>query len=56
MTRSALEPKLVGRQLGINPLLTLLALYAGYRIWGVAGMILAPILTVIAKQLAALKE
>lgn len=56
VTRSALEPKLVGRQLGINPLLTLLALYAGYRIWGVAGMILAPILTVIAKQLAALKE
>lgn len=54
LIRSALEPKLVGRQLGLNPLLTLLAIYAGYRLWGVAGMILAPILAVTANQLAAL--
>lgn len=56
LTRSALEPKLVGRQLGLNPLLTLLALYAGYQIWGVPGMIFAPILTVVAKQLTTLRE
>ena len=46
--RSVLEPKLVGRQLGLDPLLTLLALYAGYRLWGLAGMILAPLLAVMA--------
>lgn len=51
LTRSALEPKLVGSHLGINPLLTLLSLYAGYKLWGVGGMILAPILTVMASQL-----
>lgn len=51
LVRSALEPKMVGRHLGINPLITLVALYAGYRLWGVGGMILAPILTVTAKQL-----
>ena len=56
LVRSGLEPKLVGRQLGINPLVTLIALYAGYRIWGVGGMILAPILTVTATQLAELRE
>ena len=56
LTRSALEPKLVGRHLGMNPLLTLISLYAGYRIWGVAGMIFAPILTVAAKQLTTLRE
>lgn len=56
LVRSALEPKLVGRQLGINPLITLVALYTGYRLWGVGGMILAPILTVTAKQLADLRE
>lgn len=56
LVRSALEPKLVGRQLGINPLITLVALYAGYCLWGVGGMILAPILTVTAKQLAELRE
>ena len=53
LTRSALEPKLVGRQLGLNPLLTLMALYAGFQIWGVPGMILSPILAVTAVQLTA---
>lgn len=54
LIRSALEPRLVGRQLGLNPLLTLLALYAGYSLWGVPGMILSPILAVTANQLATL--
>lgn len=56
LTRSTLEPKLLGRQLGMNPLLTLMALYAGYRLWGVTGMILAPILTVTARQIVAVRE
>lgn len=56
LTRSGLEPRLVGRQLGINPLATLAALYAGFQIWGVGGMILAPILTVMAKELAAMAD
>lgn len=56
VTRSALEPKLLGRQLGMNPLLTLMALYAGYRLWGVPGMILAPILTVTVRQIVAVRE
>lgn len=51
VTRSGLEPKLLGRQLGMNPLLTLAALYTGFRLWGVGGMILAPILTVTAREL-----
>ena len=56
LVRSALEPRVVGRQLGINPLLTLAALYAGFRLWGVTGMILAPIITVTATQLAVKEE
>lgn len=51
LLRSALEPKLVGRQLGLDPLVTLMTLYAGYKIWGIGGMILAPLLTVTALQL-----
>ena len=51
VTRSALEPKLLGRQLGLDPLAALAALYVGYRRWGVGGMILAPILTVTAREL-----
>lgn len=48
LTRTALEPRLVGRQLGLDPLLTLICLYLGYRFWGILGMILAPILATAA--------
>jgi len=51
LTRSILEPKLVGRHLGLDPLAALMALYAGYRLFGLTGMILAPMLTVTALQL-----
>lgn len=51
VTRSALEPKLLGRQLGLDPLVALIALYTGFRLWGFGGMILAPILTVTAREL-----
>lgn len=51
VTRTALEPRLVGRHLGLDPLLTLLALYLGYRFWGIPGMILAPLLATAAKSL-----
>lgn len=51
LSRSILEPKLLGNQLGLDPLVTLAALYAGYQFWGIGGMILAPMLTVLAAQL-----
>ena len=53
LTRSMLEPKLLSRHLGLDPLVTLIALYVGYRLWGIGGMILAPILAVAASQLTA---
>lgn len=56
LTRSALEPRMVGRQLGMNPLATLMALYVGFRIWGVPGMILSPIIAVTATQLLTRRE
>lgn len=51
VTRSALEPRLLGRQLGLDPLVTLIAVYAGYRLWSFPGMILAPMLAVTITQL-----
>ena len=51
ITRSVLEPRLVGKQLGLDPLVTLFALYAGYTVWGLGGMLLAPVLAVAAVQL-----
>lgn len=51
VTRTVLEPRLVGRQLGIDPLVTLLALYVGFRLFGLLGMLLAPMLAVTTVQL-----
>ena len=50
LLRTALEPRMLGRQIGLDPLLTLLSLYAGYRFLGLAGMILFPIAAIMVKQ------
>ncbi len=39
--RQLVQPKLVGDTMGLNPLLTLFLLYLGFKIRGLAGMILA---------------
>lgn len=41
----------VGQQIGLAPIFTLLALYAGYKTIGVPGMILFPICAVLFRQL-----
>lgn len=42
VVRSALEPRLVGRQLGLSPLMSLTAFYLGWRVAGIWGMLLGP--------------
>ena len=56
LTRSVLEPKLVGKELGLDPLITLLAMYAGFKLFGLLGMILSPILAVAAVRLIKVVE
>ena len=41
LVRQIIQPKLVGDSIGLSPLLTLLLLYAGYRVGGLLGMIVA---------------
>jgi len=50
ITRTVLEPRVVGRHLNLDPLVTLACLYLGFRFWGFMGMLLAPM---IAAALAA---
>ena len=45
VVRQVLEPKLIGEGLGLHPLLSLVTMYAGLRLFGVWGMILAPLVT-----------
>lgn len=56
LIRSVLEPRLVGKQLGLDPLITLVALYAGYQLWGLGGMLLAPLLAVTVTQFVKTKS
>lgn len=41
------EPKFVGAQTGLSPILSLVSIYVGMRLAGVAGMILGPILCLV---------
>ena len=45
--RQVIEPKIVGKNLGIHPLLTLIFIYVGYSVFGFIGIILVPIFTVL---------
>lgn len=51
ISRTILEPRLLGKQLGLDPLVTLMALYVGYQLWGILGMIASPLLAVTALSL-----
>ena len=42
VVRSVVEPKVVGSQLGMHPILALLSIYVGYRLFGLFGMIVLP--------------
>ena len=54
IVRQLLQPKLVGDSVGMNPLVTLLLLYVGYRLGSVLGIILAvPIGMVLINMLQA---
>ncbi|WP_294521411.1 sporulation integral membrane protein YtvI [uncultured Pseudoflavonifractor sp.] len=45
--RRVAEPKVVGDQTGLSPILSLISIYVGMKIAGVAGMILGPVLCMV---------
>ena len=47
--RQILEPRVVGQSIGLHPLVTLMSMYIGLRILGVAGMFLGPIIVILIK-------
>jgi len=49
--REVLEPRILGGQIGLHPLAAVTAMYAGLRIAGVGGLIAAPILCLLVRQL-----
>ena len=45
------EPKILGDQTGLSPLLSLASVYVGMKLYGVAGMILGPVLCLVVLNL-----
>ena len=52
--RRVAEPKVLGNQTGLSPVLSLLGIYVGMKAGGVPGMVLGPILLLVAVNLARL--
>jgi len=42
VVREVIEPRIVGKSLGISPVLSLISMYAGLKLFGFFGMIIAP--------------
>ena len=49
--REAIEPKIIGKSIGMHPLLTLISMYAGYKLFGLWGILLLPPITNLTKVL-----
>ena len=47
VVRNSLEPKIVGKQVGLHPLITLIAMFVGLQLGGLPGLIAAPMSIVI---------
>ena len=45
--RQLLEPKLVSKNIGIHPIFTLIAMYTGFKVIGVMGLLIGPIVLII---------
>lgn len=49
--RQVLEPKIVSKKIGVHPLFTLIAMYTGFKLIGIAGMLIGPIVFIILKNI-----
>lgn len=51
VVRNLTEPKIVGDNIGLHPLVTITAMFFGLKLFGVAGMLLAPVAVLLFKFL-----
>ncbi|NLN48010.1 MAG: sporulation integral membrane protein YtvI [Clostridiales bacterium] len=47
VVRYLVEPKIVGHHLGVHPLITLISMFVGAKVFGVGGIILGPVIVMI---------
>ncbi len=51
LTRQLIEPKIVSKNIGMHPILTLMSMYIGYRMLSIGGMILGPLVLILVVSL-----
>lgn len=51
MIRQFIEPRVVSGQIGIHPIFTLISMYTGFKLIGVLGMLIGPIILIILKNI-----
>lgn len=51
IVRQFMEPRLVSKQIGIHPIFTLIAMYTGFKLIGVIGMLIGPIVLIVLKNI-----
>jgi len=56
ITRQIIEPRIVGKQIGVHPIITLMAIYVGLRVFGVFGILMGPFFIIIIKGIIDTKE
>lgn len=49
--REVLEPKIMGKNVGLSPVITMAAMYTGYRLFGLFGVITGPFAYIAAREL-----
>lgn len=49
--RRIIEPKILGDNIGLSPLTTVISMYVGFRVLGIGGVFLAPVLCIIFKAM-----
>lgn len=55
VARQLLQPKIVSGNIGIHPIFTLIAMYTGFKVIGIMGMLIGPIVLIIIKSVFANK-
>jgi sporulation integral membrane protein YtvI len=47
VTRQVMQPKILGDQIGVHPLLSLMSIFIGFRLFGLLGLIIGPTLVML---------
>jgi sporulation integral membrane protein YtvI len=47
VTRQVLQPKILGDQIGVHPLVSLMSIFIGFRLFGLLGLIIGPTLVML---------